>query len=40
MGAINPDVAKRRAYTALAAALKPSFSEALNKKRTSYGTDG
>jgi hypothetical protein len=35
-GAINPDVAKRRAYTALAAALGEAFSGDLNRKRGSY----
>lgn len=34
-GAINDDVAKRRAYTALATALKESFSAELNRKRAS-----
>ncbi|MDR1898422.1 MAG: LPP20 family lipoprotein [Treponema sp.] len=34
-GAINPDVAKRRAYTALAAALGEAFPGELNKKRES-----
>jgi uncharacterized protein (DUF934 family) len=36
-GAINPDLAKRRAYTALADAFKESFPGELNKQRTSYG---
>ncbi|MDR3301542.1 MAG: LPP20 family lipoprotein [Spirochaetaceae bacterium] len=35
-GALDPDLAKRRAYTALAAALKESFVEGLNKKRSSF----
>jgi hypothetical protein len=34
---INPDVAKRRAYTALAAAFKETFPGELNKKRETYG---
>jgi hypothetical protein len=37
--AVNPDVAKRRAYTALAAALGESFSGELNTKQASYGGD-
>jgi hypothetical protein len=36
-GAINPEVAKRRAYTALAAALGEAFSGELNKQRASFG---
>jgi hypothetical protein len=35
LGAINDGVAKRRAYTALAAALQESFPGELNKKRVS-----
>jgi hypothetical protein len=35
-GAIDPEIAKRRAYTALATALKESFIESLNKKRASF----
>jgi hypothetical protein len=35
-GAVTPDVAKRRAYTALAATLQESFSEELNKKRSAF----
>jgi hypothetical protein len=34
---INPDVAKRRAYTALAAAFRETFPGELNKKRETYG---
>jgi hypothetical protein len=34
-GALNPDLARRRAYTALAAALKEGFGAELNKKRSS-----
>jgi hypothetical protein len=37
--AINPDLAKRRAYTALAAAFKEAFPGELNKKRAAYGED-
>ncbi|MDR2211168.1 MAG: hypothetical protein LBO65_06890 [Spirochaetaceae bacterium] len=36
--AINPEVAKRRAYTALAAALGEAFSGELNRQRASYGS--
>jgi hypothetical protein len=36
-GAINPDIAKRRAYTALAAALQEAFPGELNKNRAAYG---
>jgi hypothetical protein len=36
-GAINPDTAKRRAYTALAAALKEAFPGEWNKKRPPSG---
>jgi hypothetical protein len=36
-GAVNPELAKRRAYTALAAAFNESFPGELNKKRASYG---
>ena len=36
--AINPDVAKRRAYTALAAALGEGFSRELNRKQASFQT--
>jgi hypothetical protein len=35
-GAIDPDQAKRRAYTVLAAALKEAFVESLNKQRSSF----
>jgi hypothetical protein len=35
-GAVNPDVAKRRAYTALAAALGEAFSGELNRQRALY----
>jgi hypothetical protein len=34
-GAIDYEQAKRRAYTALATALKESFVESFNKKRAS-----
>ena len=33
-GAMNPDLAKRRAYTALAAAVERSFANELNQART------
>jgi hypothetical protein len=36
-GAINPDIAKRRAYTALASAFEEAFPGELNKKRAAYG---
>jgi hypothetical protein len=32
-GALNPDLAKRRAYTALAAALEASFAGELQKRQ-------
>jgi hypothetical protein len=35
-GAINPDLAKRRAYQALSAAFAESFSGEFNKKRASF----
>jgi hypothetical protein len=35
-GAMNPELAKRRAYTALAAALGEAFSGELNRKEVSY----
>ncbi|MDR2143973.1 MAG: hypothetical protein LBP29_06360 [Treponema sp.] len=35
--AINPDVAKRRAYTTLASALGEAFTGELNRRRASYG---
>jgi hypothetical protein len=34
---INPDVARRRAYTALASVFKETFPGELNKKRATYG---
>jgi hypothetical protein len=37
-GAINPEVGRRRAYTALAAALGEAFAEELNRKQVSFGT--
>jgi hypothetical protein len=39
-GAINPEVGRRRAYTALAAALGEAFTGELNRKQASYREPG